>query len=311
MVLHADADMDAQLARTLIGAAVGSADLGEALATAERVDPGGYDQWHDEWAATSARAELAGGRAVRQGLSTLAGPAYLRASEYRRQSYFFLRRDVTQPRVQAAHRHQRDLFRQALPFLRWDVEAVAIPFDPAPLNGYLFRPHRDDRSLRPTVLFPAGFDSTCEEMYKYGARATLAMGWNTLTWDGPGQGAQLIEHGIPMRPDFEVVTAAVMDWVLDQPGVAPTAVAMVGRSLGGYLAPHGASAETRLGALVCDPGQFDFTSRFITMFSPDDWQRVLDADPGMDSQLEAFVTDDRSREVLRVPDEGDGCHLLR
>ena len=69
---------------------------------------------------------------------------------------------------------------------------------------------------------------------------------------------------------------------------------MVGRSLGGYLAPRGASGEPRLRALVCDPGQFDFTSRFISMFSADDWQRVLDADPVMDAQLEGFLADDRS-----------------
>ena len=65
---------------------------------------------------------------------------------------------------------------------------MTIPFDPIPLNGYLFRPARDDPSPRPTVLFPGGFDGTCEEMYKYGAHAALAMGWNALTWDGPGRG---------------------------------------------------------------------------------------------------------------------------
>ena len=230
------------------------------------------------------------------GLAALAGPAYLRASEYWRQSYFFLRRDVTAAPLRSAYLRHRDLFRRALPFLAGAVEPVTIPFDPVPLNGYLFRPVRDDPSPRPTVLFPDGFDSTCEEMYKYGAHAALAMGWNALTWDGPGQGAELIEHSVAMRPDFEGVTTAVLDWVLDQPGVAPGTVAMVGRSLGGYLAPRGASGETRLRALVCDPGQFDFTTRFVSMFSGDDWQRVLDADPVMDAQLEGFLGDDRSAE---------------
>ncbi len=99
-----------------------------------------------------------------------------------------------------------------------------------------------------------------------------------------------------MRPDFEVVVAGVMEWVLGQACVAPDAVALVGRSLGGYLAPRGASSGPRLRALVCDPGQFDFTSRFISMFSPDDWQRVLEADPTMDAQLDGFLTGDRNLE---------------
>ena len=38
--LHPDADMAAQLERTLIGAYVGAADLGEAFAVASRVEAG-------------------------------------------------------------------------------------------------------------------------------------------------------------------------------------------------------------------------------------------------------------------------------
>jgi pimeloyl-ACP methyl ester carboxylesterase len=195
------------------------------------------------------------------------------------------------------------------------VDAVSIPFDPVPLNGYLFRPDGGHPAPRPTVLFPAGFDSTCEEMYKYGVHGALAMGWNAVSWDGPGQGGQLIEHGVTMRPDFEVVVNAVMEWTVHHPAVSPERVAMVGRSLGGYLAPRGASAEPRLRALVCDPGQFDFTSRFVSMFSPEDWQRVLDADPTMDAQLEGFLGDERSREFYgsRMAAMGAGTfgHWLR
>jgi len=317
VALHDDADMDAQLARTLIGTVVGSADLGEALATAQRVEPGRYDQWFDEWAATSARAEEAADRAAARGHDALAGRGYLRAAEYRRQAYFFLRHDLGDPRLQSAYRAQRDLFRRALGHLEWHVEAVSIPFDPVPLNGYLFRPQGEDPTPRPTVLFPVGFDSTCEEMYKYGVHGALAMGWNALAWDGPGQGGQLIEHGVTMRPDFEVVVNAVMEWTVRQRVVSPERVAMVGRSLGGYLAPRGASAEPRLRALVCDPGQYDFTSRFVSMFAPEDWERVLGSDPAMDAQLEGFLGDDRSREfygarmaAMGAPTFGDWLRVL-
>lgn len=58
--LHDDADMAAQLERTLIGAYCGSADLGEAVAAAARVGPGEYGQWYQEWAHT---AEIALGAA--------------------------------------------------------------------------------------------------------------------------------------------------------------------------------------------------------------------------------------------------------
>jgi hypothetical protein len=295
MALQDDADMDAQLALTLIGAYAGGADLGESIATAQRVPEGDYDRWHVEWARPSERARDAADRAADQGLSTLAGQRYLRAAEYRRQSYFFLRHDLTDERVQTGYRSQRDLFRQSMPHFSFHVEPIEVPFDPVPLNGYLFRPAGDDDTPRPTVLFPGGFDGTCEEMAKYGAFSAVSMGWNAVTWDGPGQGGQLVEHGMAMRPDFEAVLTPVVDWVVDRPFVSADAIALVGRSLGGYFAPGGASAEPRLRALVCDPSQFDFTSRFIDMFSAEDWQRVLDADPAMESQLEGFLAGARNQ----------------
>jgi hypothetical protein len=49
-------------------------------------------------------------------------------------------------------------------------------------------------------------------MIKYGALGALEQGWNAITWDGPGQGGQLIEHGVTMRPDFEIILCAIIDW---------------------------------------------------------------------------------------------------
>jgi hypothetical protein len=297
MALHDDADMDAQLARTMIGAYVGAADLGEATATAQSVEAGDYDGWYAAWNRTAAAAQLAADQAAARGLAGLAGPAYLRAAEYRRQSYFFLRHDLSDERVQSGYRDHRSLFRRALGFLPFAVEPVSIPFEPVPLSGYLFRADESDDAPRPTVLFPGGFDSTCEEMFKYGAGSAVRHGWNALTWDGPGQGGQLIAHGVTMRPDFEAVLTPVVDWMMDQPSVAADSVCLVGRSLGGYLGPRGVSAEPRIRALVADPGQYDFTSRFVDMFSAEDWQRVLAGDADMDARLDGFLADPRSREL--------------
>ncbi len=165
-----------------------------------------------------------------------------------------------------------------------------------PLNGYVFRPDDTNDTPRPTVLFPGGFDGTCEEMSKYEAHGSLIQGWNAVTWDGSGQGGQLIEHGVTMRPDFETVLTPVVDWALGQPFVSANALVLVGRSLGGYLGPRGVSREHRIRALVADPGQYDFVSRFVSMFSTEDWKGVLAADPVMDEQLEVFLADARGRE---------------
>ena len=52
-ILLDDADLDAQLSRTLIASSADAADLGEALATASRTRAGDYDSWFDEWSATA------------------------------------------------------------------------------------------------------------------------------------------------------------------------------------------------------------------------------------------------------------------
>jgi pimeloyl-ACP methyl ester carboxylesterase len=146
------------------------------------------------------------------------------------------------------------------------------------------------------VLFTGGFDGTAMEIFKYGVLDTLELGWNAVCWDGPGQGGLLIDDEVPMRPDYETVLAPVVDWATQQAYIDATRLFLVGRSLGGYLAPRGASAEPRIAALVCDPGQFDFTSRFISSVSAADWQKVLAADPEMDAGLDGFLAKPRDRE---------------
>jgi len=296
-MLHDDSDMAGQLERTLIGAYVGAADLGETLATARRVPEGAYDAWFDEWSQTARRARTAGLDAAGRGDDALAARAFSRAAEYWRQSYFFLRADLDDERVRTGYANQRDAFRQALPFLTFVTEPISVPFDPAPLSGYVFRPARAN-DPRPTVLIAGGFDSTAEEMHKYGVHAALEMGWNAVVWDGPGQGGPLIEHAATMRPDYETVLRAMVDWCTDQAYTDTNAIAVIGRSFGGYFAARGATGEHRIRALVCDPGQHDFTSRFRTMFDDNEWERLLARDPAVDARVEAMLDGSRNRFFL-------------
>src|SRR5262245_579737 len=89
-----DADMDAQFGRTLPAATPGGADLGEAFATVGGVKPGDYDSWWDEWSTTAGVAGTAATAALEGGHRDSARLAFLRASEYWRQAWFFLRHDL-------------------------------------------------------------------------------------------------------------------------------------------------------------------------------------------------------------------------
>jgi len=300
-ILLDDADLDAQLSRTLIASSADAADLGEALATASRTRAGDYDSWFDEWSATAQVAQALGDDALAKGRDVTARKAYLRASEYWRQSFFFIRRDIGDERLQHAWRQHRMTFRAAQPLLGWPTVTAELPFEGASMTAYLFRPN-DDGMPRPTVLAPCGFDSTAEAGYLATGYMALPRGYNFFVFEGPGQGGMLYEHGRPFRPDFEVPFGVAFDWLLAQPGVHPQAVAVIGRSFGGYLGTRAAAFEPRVAALIADPGQFEFASRIggpaKGSFSlPDDFvARLTAADPELDAQLEELLDGSRNRE---------------
>jgi dienelactone hydrolase len=300
-ILLDDAEMDAQLSRTLIAVSAEAADLGEALATASRTTAGDYDSWFTEWSATAAVASALADEALERGHEVTARKAYLRASEYWRQSFFFIRHDIGDERVQYAWRQHRKAFRAAIPLLDSHALATEIPFDGVTMTGYLFRPANDDMP-RPTVLAPCGFDSTAEAGYCATGYMALARGYNFFAFEGPGQGGMLFEHRRAFRPDFEVPFGAAFEWLVAQAGVDPGAVAVIGRSFGGYLGPRAAAFEPRVAALVADPGQYDFASRVgimakgLSSANPEDFlTKLIAADPDLDAELQTLL--DGSRNV--------------
>jgi dienelactone hydrolase len=301
-ILLDDADMDAQLSRTLIAIAAEAADIGEALATAARTTGGDYDSWFTQWSTTAAAAQSLADEARGRGHLVTARKGYLRASEYWRQSFFFIRHDLDDERLQHAWRQHRHAFRSALPLLDYHTLSTEIPFDGVTMTGYLTRPVDDDLP-RPTVVAPCGFDSTAEAGYAATGYMALPRGYNFFVFEGPGQGGMLFEHRRTFRPDFEVPFGAAFEWLLAQDGVDPDAVAVIGRSFGGYLGPRAAAFEPRVAALVADPGQYDFASRLGLLAKglgasnhEDFLARLSAADPDLDAQLQGAIDGPRNLE---------------
>ena len=73
-------------------------------------------------------------------------------------------------------------------------------------------------------------------------------------------------QGIPFRPDWETVVKPVVDFALELPDVDPDRVALLGYSMGGYLAPRAAAHEPRLRACVANAGVFSVFDGVISMF---------------------------------------------
>jgi pimeloyl-ACP methyl ester carboxylesterase len=163
------------------------------------------------------------------------------------------------------------------------------------MEGYLVRP-ADDDVARPTVVAPCGYDSTAEAGWAATGYMALARGWNFAVVEGPGQGGMLYEHRVPIRPDFEVPLAAVLDDLVHQRGVDPDRLALMGRSFAGYLAPRAAAFEPRVAALVCDPGQVEYTSRMAAQMGEELTAKVLAGDPEAEASLQAMLEGPRNTE---------------
>ncbi|MGC4105797.1 MAG: alpha/beta hydrolase [Thermomicrobiales bacterium] len=249
---------DGQFSRTLTAAYAGMADLGEAFATAHTIGKPTPDAWHEAWhrLASTTMASLAVAEAA--GHTESVRSLGLRASEYFRQSYFFLRHDLSDSRLLAGYHGQVAAFAKALPLTAPFAAQFSIPYETTTIKGYFFSADAGPVA-RPTIVFPSGYDSTAEEGWNY-APAALARGYNVVSFEGPGQGGTLYEQGLFFRPDFNAVLTPLIDLLEMNPRVDNDAIVLIGRSFGGYLAPQAATVEHRLAALVCDPGQPDMAA---------------------------------------------------
>ena len=244
--------------------AYAGADLGEVLVTCRTIPERDEEAWSAQWAATAARIEGIGRDALAAGHRVSAREALLRASNYYRAADFYRRDDPEHdPESARLAKAAQQTFADAAPLLDTPVRALNIPYEDTTLPAYLFLAD-DSGAPRPTVLFHGGFDSILEESYFAIAVGALRRGYNVLTFDGPGQGAPL-RAGLRFRPDWETVVTPAVDLALSQPEVDNDEIALIGMSMGGYLAARAAAYEHRLAACVLYDGIYDLHEPFAAI----------------------------------------------
>jgi alpha-beta hydrolase superfamily lysophospholipase len=204
------------------------------------------------------------------------------------------------PRLLAACRKQIAAFDAGLALGPHPVRPLRIPFGDIVMPAYFIPAEGYENTVRPLIVFNNGYDATITDTYFASAVAASRRGYHGLLFDGPGQGAMLYEHGVPLRPDWETVVRAVVDFALAEPTVDPKRIALSGWSLGGHLAPRAASGEPRIAALIADPGTWSIADGFrdfiVRLFgvAPEAAQDLGTLDQAVLDRVDASIRNNRA-----------------
>lgn len=238
--------------RTLGYAYSGAADLGESVATANKIKDGDIHSWYQQWTATADRLYQLGNNM--QGHEVSARQAYFRASNYYRTAGFYMDAPADRNLSISSNQKSKEAFLKAINSLPY-VHTIQIPYEKTTLPGYFL-----SSSLKnaPILIVHSGFDGTAEELFFEVGLAAHERGYNVILFEGPGQGSVLRQQHIPFRYDWEKVVSPVIDYAITIPNVNKDKIALMGISFGGYLAPRAAAFDKRIKALIANPGLYDF-----------------------------------------------------
>ena len=268
------------------------------------VNPSDYDrvkssvtewaEWLGAWSAMAQVHESLGRKALAQGYCLSAGDHLRQAALYYHFAKFFWVDDI--PEMRDTHERAVRCLMDALPHLAPPGRRVEIPFDNGQIVGVLRAP--SSPGPHPVVILVPGLDSAKEEL-GVTEQMFLHRGLATFAVDGPGQGEA--EYDLPIRPDWEVPGAAIINALERLPEVDATRTGAWGVSLGGYYAPRIASGEPRVRAVISLSGPYQFGTN---------WQELPSLTRNAFRARSFSTTDDEARrKALELTLAGRAGHI--
>jgi alpha-beta hydrolase superfamily lysophospholipase len=163
-----------------------------------------------------------------------------------------------------------------------------IPFEAGWLPSYRLTPMNPKGTL---VVF-GGFDSYIEEWLP-AALVFRDAGYDTILFEGPGQGAALELAHLTMSPEWEKPVKAVLDYFrLD-------AVTLMGFSLGGGLVIRAAALEPRVRRVIAYDICTNALECFLSLLPPSAQKELLGwIDAGNEAAVNKFFVDAMAKSLM-------------
>jgi dienelactone hydrolase len=223
-------------------------DYNDFLTTTARVET--WEEWLGAWCDTAEMHVSLAGEAEQEGHRRSAGEAWARAAVCFHFARFVWVVDAGRSRD--AGEQAIAALAKAHELLDTGMERIELPLDGGRIVANLRRPRGEERP--PLVVLMPGLDSTKEEFFRL-ENVFLERGMATASLDGPGQGEGGYE--LPIRPDYEVGVAALLDALADRQDLDLDRTGGLGVSMGGYYAPRAAAFESRLKAVAGISGPYN------------------------------------------------------
>lgn len=269
--LSQDESFHYELLRTLSHARYSGADVGEVLEAAGAISPGDIESFYAAFNALAVRVNKQAEAIDAAKYPISARDAFFRASTYFRAADFYLHGNAENERIIDLWNKQLAAFDKAIallptPGVRTILHAADGSFD-IPVIYY----RTDGANFtgpRPTIILGNGYDGAQEEMLHVTGFAALERGFNVVTYEGPGQPTVRRAQNLGFITEWEKVVSPVVNFLLEKSEVDSTRIALLGYSMGAWLAVRAAAFEHRLAAVLAVDGVFDVFQAFYNQIPP-------------------------------------------
>lgn len=264
--LSSDSDFHFEILRDVSAACYGAGDVGEILTAANNLIPGNFESFYSAFNTLANTVYTAAQKIDASKFPISARDAFFRASTYFRSADFYLHGNQSDPRIDSLWAQQTAAFDAGLALLPIPGKRVNITTP----NGFyvpaVWYKGGAKEVSRPTVIIGGGYDGGQEELLPQMGLNALERGWNVLTYEGPGQASVVRYQHLGFIFEWEKVVTPIVDYLHTIQEVDKSAIALVGLSFGGLLAPRASALEPRLVATLALDGLYEFGPLFLQSF---------------------------------------------